>query len=89
MTEEMAENRSVWHVKTNADPLLHGGGLCEENLTWQQVVVAGRHTVLRLTLVVRQKMDRALSSIQDSLTWLDTSDIAPHFSLHTHIMYID
>ena len=84
----MAENRSVRHVKTNADPFLHGGGLCEENLTWQQVVVAGRHTVPRLTPVAAQRMDRALSSIPDSLISHDTSDIAPHFSLHTHIMYI-
>ena len=26
-TKEMAQNRSVWHMKTKADPLLHGGGL--------------------------------------------------------------
>ena len=25
MTEEMAENQSVWHMKTKAGPLLHGG----------------------------------------------------------------
>ena len=23
--EDMAQNRSVWHMKTKADPLLHGG----------------------------------------------------------------
>ena len=27
MTEDMAQNRSVWHVKLKADPLLHAGGL--------------------------------------------------------------
>ena len=27
MTEEIAQNRSVWHMKTKAGPLLHGGGL--------------------------------------------------------------
>ena len=27
MTEDMAQNRSVWHVKIKAGPLLHGGGL--------------------------------------------------------------
>ena len=27
MTEEMAENRSVLHMKIKAGPLLHGGGL--------------------------------------------------------------
>ena len=28
MTEEMAENRSVWHMmKIKAGPLIHGGGL--------------------------------------------------------------
>ena len=27
MTEEMAENRSVWHMTTKAGPLLHRGGL--------------------------------------------------------------
>ena len=25
--EDMAHNRSVWHMKTKAGPLLHGGGL--------------------------------------------------------------
>ena len=27
MTEHIAQNRSVWHVKTKAGSLLHGGGL--------------------------------------------------------------
>ena len=27
MTEDMAHNRSVWHVKIKVGPLLHGGGL--------------------------------------------------------------
>ena len=27
MTEDMAQNRSGWHVKIKAGPLLHGGGL--------------------------------------------------------------
>ena len=27
MTEDMTQNRSVWHVKIKAGPLLHGGGL--------------------------------------------------------------
>ena len=27
MTEDMAQNRNVWHVKIKAGPLLHGGGL--------------------------------------------------------------
>ena len=27
MTEDMAHDRSVWHVKTKTGPLLHGGGL--------------------------------------------------------------
>ena len=26
MTEDMAQNRSVWHVKIKAGSLLHGGG---------------------------------------------------------------
>ena len=26
MTEEMTENRSVWHMKIKAGPLLHEGG---------------------------------------------------------------
>ena len=26
MTEEMAENRSLWHMKIKAGPLLQGGG---------------------------------------------------------------
>ena len=25
--EEMTENRSVWHMKIKAGPLLHGGGI--------------------------------------------------------------
>ena len=28
MTEDMAQDRSVWHMKTKAGSLLHGGGLC-------------------------------------------------------------
>ena len=27
MTEGLAGNRSVWHMKIKAGPLLHGGGL--------------------------------------------------------------
>ena len=27
VTEEMTQNRSVWHMKLKAGPLLHGGGL--------------------------------------------------------------
>ena len=27
MTEDMAQDRSVWRMKTTAGPLLHGGGL--------------------------------------------------------------
>ena len=27
VTADMAQNRSVWHVKIKAGPLLHGGGL--------------------------------------------------------------
>ena len=27
MTKDMAQNRRVWHMKTKAGPLLHGGGL--------------------------------------------------------------
>ena len=30
ITEVMAENVSVCHMKTNAGPLLHGGGIGEE-----------------------------------------------------------
>ena len=27
MTKDMAQNPSVWHMKTKVGPLLHGGGL--------------------------------------------------------------
>ena len=27
MTKNMAQNRSGWHMKTKAGPLLHGGGI--------------------------------------------------------------
>ena len=27
MTKDMAQNRNVWHMKTKAGPLLHGGGI--------------------------------------------------------------
>ena len=27
VTEEMAENRSMWHMKIKAGPLLHAGGI--------------------------------------------------------------
>ena len=27
MAEDMAQNQSVWYMKTKAGPLLHGGGL--------------------------------------------------------------
>ena len=30
MTEDVAQNRSVWHMKTKASPLLHGRGLLSE-----------------------------------------------------------
>ena len=60
----------------------------KEKPTWLQVVVAGRHTGPRLILVAGRKMDREPSSIRGSLISHDTSDTAPHFSLHTHTMYI-
>ena len=31
MTEDMAENRSLWHMKIKVGPLLHGGGLGEKD----------------------------------------------------------
>ena len=27
ITKDMGQNRSVWNMKTNAGPLLHGGGI--------------------------------------------------------------
>ena len=39
MTEDMAQNQSVWHVKTKACPLLHRGGLKMRNIsTWRRPI---------------------------------------------------
>ena len=37
MTEDMAQNRSEWHVKIKTGPLLHGGGLYVRR--WEKVLV--------------------------------------------------
>ena len=45
MREDMAQNRSVWHMKTNAVPL-HGGGLLGEKMRKSVCIIISRHMLI-------------------------------------------